>query len=115
LKEWCTDEKRNIELVFIQKGKPTQNSYVERFNRSYREEVLDNYCFDSLLQAKALTKAWVWVYNNERPHSSLGYQTPTVFLLKYGKVHHPQRQTNFPTFQQDNNYNWKTLINIASD
>lgn len=74
LQDW-THEK-GIGLIFIQKGKPYQNGYVERFNRTYREEVLDNYAFDSLAQARLLTQAWIWVYNNERPHSAPGYQHP---------------------------------------
>ena len=61
LEDWCSDEQRNIELVFIEKGEPTQNGYVERLNRTYRQEVLDNYCFNSLIQAKALSNAWIWV------------------------------------------------------
>ncbi len=99
LQEWCKDANRNIELRFIQKGKPSQNGYIERFNRTYREEVLDLYLFDSLEEVKQLTYAWMWTYNNERPHSSLADLPPTHFLLKYGKV------SDFPTFQQDNNNN----------
>jgi putative transposase len=108
LKDWCGD---SIELVFIEKGKPQQNGYIERFNRTYREEVLDTFAFDDLNQARLLTQAWMWIYNNERPHSALGYQTPMQFLLKYGKLHHPQKaNAEFTTFQQDDDYNWKSLI-----
>jgi putative transposase len=71
------------------------------FNRTYREEVLDAYAFENLNQARLLTQAWMWVYNNERPHSALGYRTPSQFLLKYGKPHHPLSGVEFPTFQQD--------------
>jgi len=109
LQQWCKDN--GVELKFIQKGKPSQNAYIERFNRSYREEVLDSFSFGSLSQARAFTQAWLWVYNNERPHKSLGYRTPVAFLLKYGKLHaHPQGQREFPTFQQDRNNNWNNLI-----
>ncbi|MFN4957278.1 MAG: integrase core domain-containing protein [Cyclobacteriaceae bacterium] len=69
LRDWCGD---SVELLFIEKGKPQQNGYIERFNRTYREEVLDAFAFDSLQQARQLTHAWMWIYNNERPHSSLG-------------------------------------------
>ena len=100
--DWC--EEKCIVLKFIQKGKPTQNAYVERFNRTFRQEVLDSYAFDSLSQVRKLCSAWMWMYNNERPHSSLKYMTPRQFLLKYGKL------SEFPTFQQDSNYNWKSLI-----
>jgi putative transposase len=104
---FCKDE--NIELIFIQKGKPTQNGFVERFNRTFREEVLNQYLFDSIQQAQVFAMAWMWIYNTERPHSSLLYYTPHEFLLKYGKV-----AEGFPTFQQDTNYDWKSLLlNVA--
>jgi putative transposase len=52
----------------------------------------------------------MWVYNNERPHSALGYRTPSQFLLEYGKLHHPLSGVEFPTFQQDAKFTWKSLI-----
>lgn len=114
LADWA--EHHRIKLKFIEKGKPHQNGYIERFNKTFREEVLDSYAFDNLEQARLLTQAWMWVYNNERPHSSLGYQTPTQFLLKYGKLHHPKREAvEFPTFQQDGNYNWKSILLDANN
>ncbi len=104
MSDWCA--KNEVELQFIQKGKPSQNAYVERFNRTYRTEVLDNYVFNSIDEAKLLTACWMWMYNNERPHSSIGYQPPTKFTLKYG-----YRFGAIPTFQHDyDNYDWKTLI-----
>ena len=114
LEEWC--EKNHITLKFIQKGKPSRNGYIERFNRTYREEVLDSFSFESLTKARLYTQAWMWMYNNERPHASLLYNTPVNFLLKYGKLHLPTKsQREFPTFQQDINYNWKLLIlNVAN-
>lgn len=107
---------KGINLKFIQKGKPHQNGYVERFNRSFREEVLDNFAFESIRQAQTLAHAWMWIYNNQRPHGSLGYHTPVAFLLKYGKVpgtHIPL--ADFPTFQQDTNNQWNYLILNATN
>ncbi len=92
LRQWA--EKWEIKLVFIQKGKPYQNGLIERFNRTYREEVLDKYAFDALKQVQAISNAWMWIYNNERPHGGLMYHTPTAFLLKYGKT-----EKGFPTLQ----------------
>lgn len=113
MRNWCKEH--NIELKFIQKGKPNQNGFVERFNRTYREEVLNNYAFETLSQVKRLTSAWLWMYNNERPHSSLKYMTPRQFLLKYGKLHaaiicKETQQKEFPTLQQDCDNNWNSLV-----
>lgn len=74
LADWA--EEHDVELEFIQPGKPFQNSYIERFNRSYRNEILDFYVFDSLADVRAKTEAWIDEYNNERPHESLNNLTP---------------------------------------
>lgn len=114
MEDWCKEHE--IKLTFIQKGKPHQNGYIERFNRTFRDEVLDVFAFDNLNQARLYTRAWMWIYNNERPHSSLGYRTPTEFLLKYGKLHHPNKsEAEFPTFQQDSNYDWKSIVSFESN
>lgn len=114
LNDWT--ESQQIKINFIQKGKPHQNGYIERFNKTYREEVLDSYAFDNLQQVRLLTRAWMWVYNNERPHSALGFETPTQFLLKYGKLHHPKKdEVEFTTFQQDDDYNWKSIVLDANN
>jgi len=94
ISEWC--KASGIEWEHIQPGKPTQNSLIERFNRTFRQDVLNSYLFETLSQVHKYANAWLWMYNNERPHSSLGYLTPVEFLLKYGKL-----SAEFPTFQQD--------------
>lgn len=107
LSDWCSDK---IKLQFIQKGKPQQNGYVERFNRTYRQDVLDRFIFSNLDEVRIYTQAWMWMYNNERPHDSLNNMTPTAFLLKYGKLHHPHKaNAEFPTFQQGD-YDWNSLV-----
>lgn len=68
-----------IEWSPIQKGKPQQNGIVERFNRTFREDVLDACLFTSLEQAQQMTDEWVAEYNGHRPHQALGYQTPTDY------------------------------------
>jgi putative transposase len=65
-----------IEHIPIQKGKPTQNGYIERFNRSYREGVLDAYILSTIYQAREETELWMEDYNNNHPHDSLGNKTP---------------------------------------
>ena len=68
-----------IEWSRIQKGKPQQNAIIERFNKTYREDVLDANLFYSIEQANAITQRWVVDYNHERPHQSLNYQTPMAY------------------------------------
>ncbi len=63
----------------IQKGKPQQNAIIERFNKTYREDVLDANIFKNIAQANEITQTWVNDYNNERPHQSLNYQTPSSY------------------------------------
>ena len=70
LRDWA--QISDIELKYIQPGKPTQNAYIERFNQTVRQECLDLHLFDSVEQAQNLTTQWLWVYNNERPHFALG-------------------------------------------
>lgn len=112
LQDWCAHH--TINLANIQPGKPTQNSLIERFNRTFRQEVLDCFMFESLPQIRLFSQAWMWMYNNERPHSALNYLTPKEFLLKYGKLNQSHEE-EFPTFQQDYNSNWNSLIlNVAS-
>jgi putative transposase len=113
MEDWA--QANDLELTFIQPGKPHQNGYIERFNRTYREEILDNYAFENLSQARTMTQAWMWVYNNERPHSSLGYLTPRGFLLKYGDRCNAQGpEEAFPTFQQDETNTWKNIFLTAT-
>ena len=69
-------------MHYIQPGKPDQNAYIERFNRSYRTEVLNAYLFESLTELRALTDAWFRIYNGERPHDSLGRVPPLTFLSR---------------------------------
>ena len=74
---------QGIDLEFTQPGKPTQNSYVERFNRTFREEVLNFYVFSRLSEIRTIVDAWVQEYNEQRPHESLGNLTPEEFALKH--------------------------------
>ncbi len=81
LKGWA--ENNGIQLLFIQPGKPTQNAYIERFNGSYRCEVLNAYEFTSLAEVKQMTERWIQEYNNERPHASLNDLSPKQYLQNY--------------------------------
>ena len=72
--EWANQEQ--ITLLYIQPGKPTQNAYVERFNRTARNEWLELNIFEDIEHAQLLATQWQWTYNNERPHSSIGGVPP---------------------------------------
>ncbi len=74
---WC--EENGIEILYIQPGKPNQNAYIERFNRTYREEVLSAYLFEDLEEVRQITWEWLISYNEERPHDALGGLPPAVF------------------------------------
>ncbi len=79
LAEW--EEKNQVKLEFIQPGKPTQNSFIERFNRTYREEVLDFYLFKNIKEVTEITKQWINEYNEERPHESLSNLSPIQYKM----------------------------------
>lgn len=77
LAEWA--EQHAVKLEFIQPGKPTQNAFIERFNRTYRTEILDFYLFRTLNEVWEITERWVSEYNCERPHESLNNMTPEEY------------------------------------
>lgn len=78
LARWC--EEHGVALHHIQPGKPNQNAFIERFNKTYRTEVLDAWVFSSLAEVRQVTDDWLEIYNNERPHRSLGGVPPRTYL-----------------------------------
>jgi putative transposase len=68
-----------VKLMFIQPGKPNQNAFIDRFNRSFREEVLNARLFNSISEVQQAAEEWVADYNEYRPHDSLGRVPPVVF------------------------------------
>lgn len=75
--QWCTE--RGIELRFIQPGKPDQNAFIERFNRTYREEVLSAFLFNTLSELRGITDDRLERYNEIRPHDTLGSLPPARY------------------------------------
>jgi len=78
---WAAD--RGIELLFIQPGKPTQNSHIESFNGRLRDECLNQHWFLSLRDAQFHIERWRRSYNTDRPHIALHPLTPTEFARTF--------------------------------
>ena len=87
---WCVE--RGIELIHIQPGKPTQNARIESFNGRLREEFLNVSWFQNLFDARRKIAAWREEYNEERPHSSLGYKTPREFAAQAASFYTAERE-----------------------
>jgi putative transposase len=77
LQDWCADKK--VVLHWIEPGKPTQNAYIERFNGTFRREVLNANTFSTLAQVRRTVDVWLVEYNTERPHQALQFMTPVEY------------------------------------
>ena len=87
---WC--ERRAIEIRYIQPGKPMQNGLIERFNRTFREDVLDAYWFEDLEQLGILADKWRHDYNFYHPHKALEYKAPCQYASRYSKDLDPWKE-----------------------
>ena len=79
--EWAKNQ--GMAIQYIQPGQPNQNAYIERFNRTFREEVLDQYLFRRLEDVREAAWWWMLEYNEQRPHDSLGDMTPAEVRQQY--------------------------------
>jgi putative transposase len=74
--------RRGVKLHFIEPGKPVQNAFIESFNGTCRDDCLNQELFIDVLDAKRKIESWRRYYNEERPHSSLGFRTPADFARR---------------------------------
>jgi putative transposase len=81
LEQWA--EERQITLAHIQPGKPAQNAFIERFNRTFREDVLDAYVFDTLCEVRDIAGEWLEEYNAIRPHDALQGLSPYQYAAEH--------------------------------
>ncbi len=88
MQQWS--EEHDVELLFVQPGKPTQNAFIESFNNRVRTELLNERWFRTLIEAQATGYAWMHRYNTTHAHSALGYRTPEEFLATYETTRPPQ-------------------------
>lgn len=79
--DWA--EKHGVKLEFIQPGRSAQNAFIERFNRTYRTEILDFYQFRTLNEVREITEKWLSEYNCECPHESLSNMTPEEYQQQH--------------------------------
>ena len=76
-----------VQTVYIDLGSPWQNGFAESFHSRFRDEFLNQEVFLSLIDAQTRTQTWRRWYNTERPHSSLGYKTPTEYATEFADKH----------------------------
>ena len=79
--QWCNEQ--DIRIKYIQPGKPVQNAFIERFNRLYREDVLDAYLFESIQQVRKLSNEWMEDYNQNHPHGSIQNKSPVNYAKHF--------------------------------
>lgn len=80
LGDWLAEQ--GVKTAFIEKGSPQQNAFVERFNGTMRDELLNGEEFDNLLEARVVISNWLAEYNTLRPHRGLGMMTPAAFARR---------------------------------
>lgn len=106
---WCNRE--GIAIKYIQPGKPTQNAYIERLNRTYREDILDAYQFENLEQLRILSDEWQYQYNHYHPHQSLSRKTPVAAREEMTREAHSKQMIE-QEHSKDNRADEHTIISL---
>lgn len=81
LADWA--DTNDVELVPVEPGKPTQNAYIESYNWTFRQEVLDVYAFSDLDEVLDVSTRWLWGYNHDLPHLSVDRMPPVAYRRRY--------------------------------
>lgn len=77
IEDWVA--RQSIKTIYIKPGSPWENGHIESFHDKLRDECLNRELFGSLAEARVILESWRMEYNEQRPHSSLGYQTPSEY------------------------------------
>ncbi len=101
-REWC--KSNDITIQYTQPGRPMQNGYIERFNRTFRENILDAYLFEDINQVQILAEEWLEDYNYRRPHEALEGKTPMA-CKKAAKCGYIENSASLQHIHIHNNYN----------
>jgi transposase InsO family protein len=80
IQDWL--QEREIKILYIKPGSPWENGHIESFHDKLRDEFLKRELFGTLAEARVLLESWRAEYNERRPHSSLGYQTPSAYAQR---------------------------------
>lgn len=83
IEDWMS--KSQIKIIYIKPGSPWENGHIESFHDKLRDECLNRELFGTLAEARVILESWRVEYNSFRPHSSLGYQTPSHYACKQTK------------------------------
>lgn len=81
IQNWANEH--GVRWQFIEPGSPAQNAYIERFNGTYRLEVLDANQFETLGAARHVSSRWIEIYNHQRIHSAIGHLPPMTFKQQW--------------------------------
>jgi putative transposase len=101
IQDWLKE--KEVKTLYIKPGSPWENGHIESFHDKLRDEFLNREIFGSLLEAKVMAEQWRIEYNQQRPHSSLGYETPEEFAASCQTPLRPTASAASDSFNPMNN------------